>query len=223
MKADSVNRRVDVQRCSLEGFLGRVRLFSGLVLMLLLAVALGPRWTESTLLAQQPAVVAEPGLAELRVKAALLYNFTLFVNWPSNSFPEPDAPMKVLIVGQDPFGKILEEAFAGKQASGHSLEIVRATLDTMPTNCHLAFVAASEDKQCEKVLEKLRGRGVLTVSDITRFADRGGMIGIEKPEGRILLGVRLKLIREAGMSVSSRMLNLKNVHIVGAEPPTTGG
>jgi hypothetical protein len=151
---------------------------------------------------------------EYRVKAAFLYNIALFVNWPATAFTQPASPFCIGILGQDPFGSALDEALKQKEVGGRKVVIQRLKRGQSSQGCHLLFVCRSEDKELESVLAATQASPILTVSDIDSFVGRGGMIALLKPETKIQLAINQERVQHAKLTISSRLLSLKNVHIV---------
>jgi len=154
-------------------------------------------------------VVATP--TEYDVKAAFLYNFAKFVEWPPDTFKEPTAPLTVCVLGDDPFGEALEKEFSGKTVQDRP--IVFEPLDHhAPAACQVLFVSASERKRVDAILQDLQGPPILTVSDIHRFVKHGGMIGFTLEDDRVRFEVNLAAAEQAGLKISSQLLKLaKNV------------
>jgi hypothetical protein len=165
---------------------------------------------------------ADPATQEYAVKAALLYNFTMYVNWPESAFADAESPVRVAVMGDDPFGPLLDAAMKDKYVGRHKIVVERLKPEQSSQDCHLLFICRSEESRLEEVLAGVKGKPVLTVSDLSRFTERGGMISLEKPETKIQLGINLERVRQANLSVSARLLNLKSVHIVNDAGPEGG-
>src|SRR5438552_4798356 len=136
------------------------------------------RWTLGVLLvfwasAAFAQVVRAP---EYSLKAAYLFNFTQFIEWPSNSFISPDAPIVIGVLGEDPFGGALDQAIKDKAAHGRSFELKRFKQIGEMRGCHVLFVCAAEAACSPEILLPAQKGGILTVSDVDRFAERGGFI-----------------------------------------------
>lgn len=158
--------------------------------------------------------LAIPALAtptEYDVKAAFLYNFAKFVEWPPDTFKEPTAPFTVCVLGDDPFGEALEKEFSDKTVQDRP--IVFEPLDHhAPGACQVLFISASERKRVDAILQDLKGPPILTVSDIQRFVKHGGIIGFTLEDDRVRFEVNLAAAEQAGLKISSQLLKLaKNV------------
>jgi hypothetical protein len=113
-----------------------------------------------------------------------LYNFVKFIEWPSESFPSPNAAINLCILGEDPFGDDLEQTMQDKIINGRAMVVQRLKAVQGLQGCHVLFVSASEQKRVTQILESLKGQSVLTVSEMERFAAVGGMINFTLQEGK---------------------------------------
>jgi YfiR/HmsC-like len=111
------------------------------------------------------------------IKATFLYTFGKFVEWPANSFDQAVVSFRIEIVGRDPFNGRLDQLMIGKKLHDRPVEVVHSLDETSRTPVHVAFVSASETRRVDALLNDYRPRHVLTVSDMTGFTRRGGMIG----------------------------------------------
>jgi len=155
-----------------------------------------------------PLARAEPqGVEEYKVKAAFLYNFTKFVEWPDSAFRDPSAPFVVAVLGDDPFGDALD-VLKGKTAQGRPIVVRRAaSLDALG-RFHLLFVATSEKSRLESVLPAAEAMHALTVGDAPGFRSQGGVIQLVRDGDRIGFEVNPDASRRAGLKISSKLLGL---------------
>ncbi len=156
-------------------------------------------------------LAAAPGsaqvLREYDLKAAFLYNFITFTDWPDASFPSPESPYVIGIVGDDPFGFALDEIVNGERIKGRPLAVRRfKRLDEL-RHCHILFISASESRRLADCLRRLKGQPILTVSDMAGFTAAGGGIGFT-PAPRIGLTINPAALRDANLVVSSKLLRL---------------
>ena len=145
---------------------------------------------------------------EPQLKAAFLYNFAKFTDWPSNAFTTAESPFVIGIFGDNPFGKDLEQAVVGKKISEHPMTIRMFRTTTDITNCHLLFINPAEKASFPKVIEALRGSAVLTVSETDDFITAGGMINFVKQANKIRFQINDETAKEARLKISSRLLGL---------------
>lgn len=162
-------------------------------------------------LAHAPRVQAADAPSEYEVKAALLFNFAKFVEWPGASFATPDAPFTIGVVGNDPFGPALERMLAGKTVGGRAIVIRRWRKAENRGPCQLLFVGASERDHLTQILDGVRVQPVLTVGDTHAFAAHGGMIGLTMADNRVRFEINESRANEANLSVSSRLLSLARI------------
>lgn len=148
------------------------------------------------------------GAGEYQVKAAFLYNFAKFVEWPPGSFANGAAPLRICVLGQDPFGEELHNVASDKIVNGHKL-VVDAVADAAAARgCHILFIAASKKAEMKQILESLRGADVLTVGDTKGFAKLGGMINFVLEDNRVRFEVNKTAAEQTGLKISSKLLSL---------------
>ncbi len=124
-----------------------------------------------------PLAAAEPVVAkEYQVKAAFLFNFTKFVEWPAEKFLAPDDPIVIGVLGRNPFGTALEETVKGKSVNGRALHIKVVRTVAEIKGVHVLFVAASEDHRMGEVGSALQAGRVLGVGESAAFLACGGVI-----------------------------------------------
>jgi hypothetical protein len=146
--------------------------------------------------------------SEYEVKAAFLFNFTKFVEWPDGSFEDSHSPIVIGIIGDDPFGDGLMRIVAGQKAQGRAIVIVKYRRGDDLRRCHILFVSASERQHSAQILASLQGAGVLTVSDIDGFAEAGGVMQFVMQENRVRFVVNLDAATQGKLRVSAKLLAL---------------
>jgi hypothetical protein len=147
----------------------------------------------------------DPSL-EYQVKAAFLLNFTKFIDWPPAAFATPDSPIAICILGNDPFGRILDEIVQGEAVNARKVIVQRMSQLPGPQVCQVVFTGSAE-KDLPKTLGSL-GRGVLTVGEGTKFLRDGGMIAFVIENRRVRFDVNQTAAGNAELSLSSRMLSV---------------
>lgn len=145
---------------------------------------------------------------EYQIKAAFLFNFTQFIEWPPPAFAHAEAPLIIGVVGTDPFGSILDEIVRGEKVGTHPLLIQRPRQLAEMQACHLLFISNSERARFSEIFAALRGHHVLTVGEGQRFVRQGGMIQFVTLRNRVRFGVNADIIRSENLTVSSRLLKL---------------
>jgi uncharacterized protein DUF4154 len=149
-----------------------------------------------------------PTAGEYQVKAAFLYNFAKFVEWPPSSFADASAPLRICVFGQDPFGEELRSITKEKTVNGRKLEVSQAPDLQVAKTCHILFVASSETAQLAQIFERLRGTDVLTVGDTKRFFEQGGMINFVLENSRVQFEVNRRAAEQGGLKISSKLLSV---------------
>jgi hypothetical protein len=157
----------------------------------------------TSLIASQGTAMENPNT----VKAAFLRNFAHYVSWPNTAFSDSSSPWHIGILGQDPFGKILETTFQGRTEQGRPFEIFRAdSLDELPP-CQIVFVAYPDAGKRRAALEVLKDRPVLTVGDAPEFLREGGVIQFQVSD-RIRMSINLDQARAVALTIQTKMLEV---------------
>ncbi|HSR08080.1 MAG TPA: YfiR family protein [Bryobacteraceae bacterium] len=152
-----------------------------------------------------------PGFDEYQVKAAFLYNFAKFVEWPPGTFAKPNDPIEICIVGQNPFGSTLEDMVQGKKMEGRAFA-VRQLPDTQQAGkCQILFIGASEGKRTRALLEALKGAAILTVGETGDFTSLGGIVSFRLEGPRVHIQIALDTAEHARLRVSSKLLSLAEI------------
>lgn len=155
---------------------------------------------------------ADPVLpTEYEVKAAYLYNFAKFVEWPAEAQVGAAEPFVIAVLGEDPFGRTLDDLLASKTIHDRSLVIRRVATPEEAVGAHVVFVCASERPRLPRILKVLRGTSVLTVGDMQEFAERGGMIGFRMDGHKVRFDINPGPAERARLKVSSQLLKLARI------------
>lgn len=167
----------------------------------------------------EPAGQAAPSLPprEYQIKAVFLFNFTQFVDWPTNAFAGATAPLVIGVLGTDPFGKDLDEVVHGEKIKGHSLVVQRYDRVEDIKDCHVLFISHSEKSRLEQILAALKGRSTLTVADAEGFARRGVMVRFVTQKRKIRLRINLEAAKAAGLTLSSKLLRSAEIVAPGGD------
>ncbi|MEQ8473997.1 MAG: YfiR family protein [Marinoscillum sp.] len=152
-----------------------------------------------------------PPSREYQLKAVFLFNFMQFVEWPGTVLEEQNTPITLGVLGEDPFGDILEETVSNELINGHPVVIKRFANVAEIDQCHLLFIAASEKERLPQTLDALKGRNTLTVGDLKDFAQSGGMIAFKMVQNKIKVQINLDMAREADLSISPKLLRLSQI------------
>jgi hypothetical protein len=151
------------------------------------------------------------GSGEYAVKAAFLYNFARFVEWPGEALGSGGAPLLLGVVGDDPFGSSIDQTVAGKNVNGHPIAVRRLKWGQNLRQCHILFISSSEARRLPQILESLRGSSVLTVADMDRFDQQGGIVRFLIEEGKVRFEINVDAADQAGLRISSKLLALAKI------------
>jgi hypothetical protein len=145
------------------------------------------------------------------VKAAFLFNFSQFVTWPPQAFGSASAPIVIAVLGRDPFGPDLDAIVSGQRVDGRALIVRRYQEVSEVDACHILFISRSETARLPQILESLRGRAILTVSDIEGSAQSGVMIDLVTEHHHVRMHVNLAAARSSGVTISAQLLRLAEI------------
>jgi hypothetical protein len=161
---------------------------------------------------QSPAAPAQ------EVEAAYLLNFTRYVDWPPGSFPDPEAPVNVCVLGENAFGGILRQTVQGRRSRGRPVRVLEPDSPSQAADCHVAFVAG-QPHEIKAWLTALRRSPALTVGDGPEFLRRGGMVAFVVVHQTLRFEIDAAAVRRAGLQISSRVLALATRVSGEPEPP----
>jgi hypothetical protein len=156
--------------------------------------------------------------SEYLIKAGFIYNFANLVQWPAATFPQPDSPIVIAIVGQDHFGTTLDRALEGKKVNGRPFvikrlrsitELLKSVADLK--ECQILFVSSSEMPHLAEAIQIVKGIPVLTIGETPGFAKDGGMINLILEDNRVRFEVNVQAAKEADLNISSRLLALARI------------
>ncbi|MDA8137420.1 MAG: YfiR family protein [Desulfobacteraceae bacterium] len=154
--------------------------------------------------------LAQQQVGEYQIKAAFLYNFAKFVDWPACNACNDSDFFIIGILGDDPFREEIE-AIAGKSVKEKRLAIERsATLEGLK-NCQVIFISASAKTDLPRILKKLKDQPVLTVGDTPGFAEAGVMINLYTADNKIRFEINPAAADQAGLKISSQLLKLARI------------
>ena len=150
----------------------------------------------------QMSTVGETPL-EYSVKGAYLLKFIGFVEWPPGAFASPDAPLVITVLGDDPFGPVLDRMAEGQMAGGRPVDIRRTYRIDQTRDAHILFISQSEEARMDIVQASLRDRNVLTVADFNR---PGVIISFAMQGNKVRFEINLDQAQRAGLKLNSRLL-----------------
>jgi hypothetical protein len=160
-------------------------------------------------------LVAVPGAhaqsakpTDYEVKAAYLYNFGRFVEWPVKITAAQAGAFSICVLGEDPFGPALDATLAGEKIGNQKVVARRISSPQESIDCQILFISASEANRLNKIIDSLDKTAVLTVSDIPHFSQHRGMIQLMLEGSRIRFEVNLTATQRAGLTLSSELLKV---------------
>lgn len=151
---------------------------------------------------------------EYQLKAAFLFNFAKFIEWPEKSFGSPGAPFTVCVIGQDPFGSALEVSLLGKTMGSRAVQIMRFPNPTTlaeARHCQIVFISASERIRFHEVIESLNNVDALLVGDADGFVASGGTIEFVVEDNHIRFAINPDAAVRSDLKVSSKLLALAKI------------
>ena len=147
------------------------------------------------------------------VKAAFIYNFARFTEWPAAAFSSASSPFLIGVSGDEVMRQTVETVVKGKAVDGRQIRTRTVKDEKDLGDIQLLFVGESSNSRVGELVKALKGRPVLTVGALDRFCDRGGMINFLLEDNRVRFEIRFDATEQAGLKVSSRVLTLaKTVH-----------
>ena len=149
--------------------------------------------------------------SEYQLKAAFLFNFAKFVEWPPSAFSSDKAPITLCIAGGDPFGNTLDALISGKTIDNRNIATRRTKNVGDMGNCHVVFVDSSEDKHLPEIVDRLNAGATLLVGESPDFASRGGDIQFYMQDGKIRFAINVDAVQRSRLTVSAKLLALARI------------
>lgn len=153
-----------------------------------------------------PLCAQADGTLEFAVKATYLYKLAAFATWPPGALPAN--AFTICVVGEDPFGALLDQAVAGQSVQQRAIVVRRYGVITGNPGCQIMYVAGSAAQSVDAVLEILRGAPVLTVTDGQSETDPAGIINFVLEDGYVRFEIDPQLTAQSGLTISSKLLSL---------------
>ena len=145
---------------------------------------------------------------EYQVKAAFLFNFTKFVEWPARKFADGTSPIVIGILGANPFGPELEKAVRGRHINGREVVVQQFESAEAARSAHLLFVSAGSDPSIVNALRVLDGSSVLTVGESDAFTRHGGIITLVLEGDKLGFTINIDSAGRAGLKISAQLQKL---------------
>lgn len=147
-------------------------------------------------------------VTESQVRAAYLYNFAKFIEWPEQALSGPNAPILICVLNDVSFESTLREVVSSRSIDGHPVLVafIPTAADAHP--CHILFISSSHNEQARSVIAALRSSGIVTVGETRGFLEEGGIISFALVDGRVQFQVNLKAATQSGLHISARLLGI---------------
>ena len=144
---------------------------------------------------------------EYEIKAAYLFNFINYIDWPADTLPPAGGTITIGIIGESPFGTALDP-LNGKQIKGRSLAVKPIASAKDAGQCQIIFICPSEKARLAELLGELKDSRILTVSEISGFAQQGGIINFVSERNKVRFEINLEAARRIQLTISSELLKL---------------
>lgn len=148
---------------------------------------------------------------EYQVKAAFVYNFAQFVLWPTTAFTNTAQPFEIGILGDNPFGKSLEETVKGETINGRQIVIVESSRIEKLAGCQILFITKSASAHLDDIFQKLDSKPVLTVSEDPNFLQHGGIINLYRDGPKVHFEINPDAAEKSGLKLGSELLSVGKV------------
>jgi hypothetical protein len=145
---------------------------------------------------------------EYQIKAAFLFNFAKFVEWPPEAFIDRTSPIVIGILGENPFHDDLARMIRNKTVDEHPLEVKQLHSLSEAANCHILFISNSENARLPEIIKGLKGTRVLTVGEMDHFTENGGMIHFVLKAAKVRFEINKEAATSAGLKISSKLMSL---------------
>jgi len=152
--------------------------------------------------------LAQPEASESDVKAAFLYNFTKFVEWPPAAFQDASSSFRLCVLSDEAFSRSLQAVVEGQEVAGRKLTLLRLGSSHDSKSCNLLFIGRPEHERIAEILASMAGSRALVVGESTGFLKQGGMINFHLQGGKVRFEVNLKAAEGEGLKISSKLLRL---------------
>ena len=150
---------------------------------------------------------AADGVLEYQVKAVCVLNAARFVSWPASAFANSSAPLVIGILGDNPFGSALQDVVAGETIHARRIVVRRVALSEA-ASVQILFISNAQRGHLDEILRTLGDASVLTISEIDRFSQNGGMLGLALDRGKIRFEVNSDAVSRAQLKIDSQFLLL---------------
>jgi hypothetical protein len=167
----------------------------------------------SVLIVAASARATDQGASAPELRAAFMYNFAKFTEWPASVIGPPDRPIVFCVSDDQPMADALEQIVKGRAVSGHALSVRRTGFASGGDfrTCHLLYASGLDLKRANELIGTLDRSPVLTVGDFERFAQMGGVANFFVEDGKMRFAINVDSAQRAGLRVSSKLLMLARI------------
>lgn len=151
------------------------------------------------------------GTKERDIKAVFLFNFTKFITWPESAFNSIDGLFNICILGKNPFGESLSKLLKNEVVGKYPVILKELDQIEQAASCHILYVSGSKKRDLEDIFIFVREKPILTVSDIRKFVQKGGMVGFFKQKRKIRFYIAPQSMREVELVPNSNLLRVAKV------------
>jgi len=153
-----------------------------------------------------------PALNEYQVKAVFLLNFAKFVEWPQQAFHDAMDPVTICVLGNNPFGSLLDETVQGQSISGHPVRTRVISDSRQAGQCQVVFITGAERRRIRACLDDLKGSSILTVGESEDFLSLGGIANFTLSDQRVHFEIAAETAVQRKLQISSKLLSLADRH-----------
>jgi hypothetical protein len=154
-----------------------------------------------------PVQAQPPAVPEYDVKAAFVYNFAKFAEWPEAAFRDPQTPLSVCIIGRGPAERSFE-AIRDKQIKRRDVIVLANDEIRSVRACHILFLAGTDRRRTVQILESLKGAPVLTIGETSEFSEQDGVITFLSVDNKVRFEINQNAAKRAGLAISSQLLRM---------------
>lgn len=148
---------------------------------------------------------------EYQVKAAFLFNFTRFVEWPPSAYSSASAPFVIGIAGDDPFGSYLDDLVNGEEVDGHRIVVRRYPDGGNMDDCQMLFISSGESFKVKEILASATRQGLLTVGDGPNFISWGGAVRFFEAGNHVKIEIKLAAAKAGLLEISAKLLQVAKI------------
>lgn len=148
---------------------------------------------------------------EYAIKAVFLLNFARFTDWPAEAFEKPDSPFVIGILGENPFGSLVDDTVRGEEVNQHQFIVKYYRRAGDIQNCNMLFISQSEHNHLRQIVADLKNKPVLTVAESPKAVEEGVCVQFLTQNNKIRLRVNLDALKAANLTMSSELLRLSDV------------